>query len=149
MLDYAVAPHEGKGTGEQALLRQLLSRIYEGDIILGNAHFENYFLLVLLQPAGADVVFEKHGAQPIVFRQCSKRLGKKDGLFVLKQPACPDWLNGRIIEAMLGIMAEPIVEDRPDRIEPRAIKRRAKAYPKLQHSPAKARQLKRYQGKAA
>ena len=56
---------------------------------------------------------------------------------------------GRIIEAMLGIMAEPIVGDRPDRIEPRAVKRRAKAYPKLQHSRAKARQLKRYQGKAA
>ena len=83
MLGYAVAPHEGKGTGEQALLRQLLSRIYEGDIILGNAHFENYFLLVLLQLAGANVVFEKHGAQPIDFRQSSKRLGKKDGLFVL------------------------------------------------------------------
>ena len=27
MLDYAVAPYEGKGTAEQALLRQLLSRI--------------------------------------------------------------------------------------------------------------------------
>ena len=62
MLDYAVAPYEGKGTGEQALLRQLLSRVYEGDIILGDAHFENYFLLVLLQLAGADMVFEKHGA---------------------------------------------------------------------------------------
>ena len=55
MLDYAVAPHEGKGTGEQALLRQLLSRIYEGDIILGNAHFENYLLLVPLQLAEADI----------------------------------------------------------------------------------------------
>ena len=52
-------------------------------------------------------------------------------------------------EAMPGIMAEPIVGNRPDRIEPRAVKRRAKAYPKLQHSRAKTRQLKRYQGKAA
>ena len=217
------------------------------------------------------MVFEKHGARPIDFRQCSKRLGKKDGLFVLRQPACPDWLNRTFYEqytpeeltvraiktkkrvivttlvdetrytraeisalyrkrwhveldfrsiktlmkmevlrckspdrvrkeisvhllaynllralmartaqmtgqtpreisfraaqqtlrdfhmipllnankAMLGIMAEPIVGDRPDRIEPRAVKRRAKAYPKLQHSRAKARQLKRYQGKAA
>ena len=56
---------------------------------------------------------------------------------------------GRIIEAMSGIMAEHRVGDRPDRIEPRAVKRRAKAYPKLQHSRAKARQLKGYQGKAA
>ena len=81
-------PYEGKGAVEQALLRQLLSRIHEGDIILGNAHFENYFLLVLLQLAGAGVVFEKHGARPIIFRQCSKRLGKKDGLLVLERPAC-------------------------------------------------------------
>ena len=58
VLDYTVAPREGKGTGEQALLRQLLSPIQKGDIILGDANFENYFLLVLLQPAGADVVFE-------------------------------------------------------------------------------------------
>ena len=38
---------------------------------------------------------------------------------------------GRIIEAMPGIMAEPRVGDRPDRIERQAVKRRAKAYPKL------------------
>ena len=35
MLEYAVAPYAGKGTSEQALLRQFLSRIHEGDIILG------------------------------------------------------------------------------------------------------------------
>ena len=29
---------------------------------------------------------------------CSKRLGKKDGLFVLKRPACPDWLNRTFYE---------------------------------------------------
>ena len=88
VLDYAVAPYGGKGTGEQALLSQLLSPIQEGEIILGETHFENYFPLVLLQLAGADVVFEKHGTLHIDFRQCSKRLGKKDGLFVLKRPAC-------------------------------------------------------------
>ena len=44
------------------------------------------------------MVFEKHGARPIDFRQCSKRLGKKDGLFVLKRPACPDWLNRTFYE---------------------------------------------------
>ena len=44
------------------------------------------------------MVFEKHGAQPIDFRQSSKRLGKKDGLFVLKRPACTNWLNRTFYE---------------------------------------------------
>ncbi len=52
VLDVAVGPCEGKGTGEQALLRALLSRIHEGDNLPGNANFENYFLLVFLQLAG-------------------------------------------------------------------------------------------------
>ncbi|MTI12228.1 hypothetical protein E1189_04110 [Sansalvadorimonas verongulae] len=61
--------------------------------MLGDANFENYFLLVLLRLAGADVVFEKHGARHIDFRQCDKKLGKKDGLFVLKRPPCPEWMS--------------------------------------------------------
>ena len=275
VLDYATASYEGKETGEQALLRQLFSRIQEGDIILGDANFENYFLLVLLQLAGADTVFEKHGARHIDFRQCEKKLGKKDGLFVLKRPACPEWMSqafyeqytpkeltvraiktkkriivttlfdearysraeisalyqkrwhieldfraiktlmkmdilrckspdmvrkeisvhllaynllralmartaqmtgqspreisfraaqqtlrdfhilrlstdnlAGIVDVMLGIMAEHQVGNRSGRSEPRAVKRRPKAFPKLQHSRAKARRLKKYQGKA-
>lgn len=254
-------------------MRQLLSRVYEGDIYLGDANFENYFLLVLLQLAGADAVCEKHGARRIDFRQCDKKLGKKDGLFVLKRPARPEWMSqafyeqytpeeltvraiktrkriivttlvddtlyskaeisalyqkrwhveldfrsvktlmkmdvlrckspdmvrkeisvhllaynllrvlmGRtamvtgqsprevsfraaqqtlrdfhvvllcaddlpgVIESMLSIMTEHIVGNRPGRSEPRAVKRRPKAFPKLQHSRAKARQLRQYKG---
>ncbi|WP_230460411.1 transposase [Sansalvadorimonas verongulae] len=275
-MDFATSPYEGKETGEQALLRQLLSRIREGDIMLGDANFENYFLLVLLRLAGADVVFEKHGSRHIDFR-CDKKLGKTDGLFVLKRPACPEWMsrtfyeqftpkeltvraiksrkriimttlvddkrytraeinalylkrwhveldlrsmktlmkmdvlrckspdmvrvqgnfsvpaglqptagvdgsNGTddredapghqlqsdtqtlqdfhslllssdppagVIEAMLNIIAEHQVGNRPGRSEPRAVKRRPKAFPKLQHTRPKARRLKKYQGKAA
>ena len=48
---------------------------------------------------------------------------------------------------MLGIMAEHRVGDRPDRIEPRAVKRRAKAYPKLQHSPPRLDNSRAIKGK--
>ncbi|MCL6269282.1 hypothetical protein M3P05_04895, partial [Sansalvadorimonas sp. 2012CJ34-2] len=54
-----------------------------------------------------------------------------------------------VVDVMLGIMAEHQVGDRSGRSEPRAVKRRPKAFPKLQHSRAKARRLKTYQGKAA
>ncbi len=54
-----------------------------------------------------------------------------------------------IVGVMLGIMAEHQVGDRSERPEPRAVKRQPKAFPKLQHSRTKARQLTKYQGKAA
>ena len=63
LLDFAVAPYEGKETGEQALLRRLLFNLRVDDILLGDANFENYFLLALLFQAKADVVFEKNGAR--------------------------------------------------------------------------------------
>ena len=44
------------------------------------------------------MVFEKRGALHIDFRQCSKRLGKKDGLFVLKRPTCTNRLNRTFYE---------------------------------------------------
>ncbi|WBA79916.1 hypothetical protein [Endozoicomonas sp. GU-1] len=59
LLDFAVAAYEGKETGEQALLRKLFSHLQDGGILLGDANFENYFLLALLLQAKADVVFEK------------------------------------------------------------------------------------------
>ncbi|WP_422490521.1 hypothetical protein [Endozoicomonas sp. ALE010] len=51
MLDFAVAAYEGKETGEQALLRKLFSHLQDGDILLGDANFENCFLLALLLQA--------------------------------------------------------------------------------------------------
>ena len=77
MLDYVVAPYEGKGAGEQALLRQLLSRIHEGDIILGDAHFENYFLLVLLQLAGLMWFLRSMAPSLSTFVNLARGLAKK------------------------------------------------------------------------
>lgn len=93
MLGSAVASCQGKKTGETSLLRQLLSHIQEGDILLGDAIFENYFLLSLLQLGGADVVFEKNGARNMDFRQCHKKQGKQDGLILLKKPPRPGWMS--------------------------------------------------------
>ncbi len=59
---------EVKETGEQALLRTLLSRLRPGD-----------FLLALLLPASADRVFEKKGARCIDCRQCDGKSGSKEG----------------------------------------------------------------------
>ena len=90
---YAVAPYKGKQTGETALLRQLLGHLKANDILLGDAIFENYFLVALLQLGDIDVVLEKNGARHVDFRQCDQKLGKKDGLIHLKKPARPAWMS--------------------------------------------------------
>ncbi|MGI9280490.1 MAG: IS4 family transposase [Endozoicomonas sp.] len=93
VLAYAVAPYKGKQTGEVTLFRQLVEQLKAGDIVLGDAIFENYFLLALLQIGDIDAVCEKNGARHVDFRQCDQKLGKKDGLIHLRKPARPDWMN--------------------------------------------------------
>ena len=100
LLDFAVAPYEGKETGEQALLRRLLFHLRAGDILLGDANFENYFLLALILQVQADVVFEKNGSRIIDFRKCYQKLGSKDGLFKLKRPVKPEWMSRELYDQM-------------------------------------------------
>ena len=100
LLDSAVAACKGKGTGEQALLRQMRSSLNAGDILLADANFENYFLLVQLLDAGIDAVFEKNGSRNIDFRKCQEKLGKRDGLFRLVRPMRPDWMTLEVYDQM-------------------------------------------------
>ena len=100
LLDSAVAACEGKGTGEQALLRKMLPSLDAGDVLLADANFENYFPLVQLLEAGIDAVFEKNGSRKIDFRKCQEKLGKRDGLFRLERPKRPDWMTQEFYDQM-------------------------------------------------
>lgn len=93
VIDSAVSPCKGKGTGEQALLRSMQSDLQQGDIVLGDANFENYFVLTGLINLGVDAVFEKNGARNVDFRTCDEKLGKRDGLFKLIRPPRPEWMT--------------------------------------------------------
>ncbi len=95
-----MAPYEGKGTGEQALLRKLFDHLSAGDILLGDAIFENYFLLAMLLQVNADAVFEKNGSRFVDFRKCFQKLGSKDGLFKLERPARPEWMGQELYNQM-------------------------------------------------
>ncbi|WP_245673612.1 transposase [Endozoicomonas ascidiicola] len=93
MLDAAVAPCTGKETGEQALLRQMFGSLNKEDILLGDANFENYFILAALISANIDGVFEKNDSRSLDFRKCHVKLGSKEGLFKLARPARPAWMD--------------------------------------------------------
>ncbi|KAA0446271.1 MAG: IS4 family transposase [Candidatus Thioglobus sp.] len=114
VLNAEVAACKGKGTGELALLRQMHSSLKSGDILLGDAIYENYFTLTQLQQLGVDAVFEKNGARNVDFRTCTEKLGKKDGLFTLARPPRPKW------------MSEEIYSQQPEELTVRMIKHKTR-----------------------
>ena len=65
--DLAIAPYEGKGTGETTLLRAMYDALRPGDVVLADALFDNYFLVCELRRRGIDVVvraqYERVGSQ--------------------------------------------------------------------------------------
>ena len=92
LLDYAIAPYQGKETGEHALLRTILDCFSSSDIMLGDRYYCTYFLIARLQSMGVDAVFQQHASRNSDFRR-GKRLGIKDHLTTWKKPSCPDWMD--------------------------------------------------------
>src|SRR3954467_10728961 len=70
--DLAIAPYEGKGTGETTLLRELYGALKPGDVVLADALFDNYFLICDLRERGIDVVaraqYQRVGSQVLEVR---------------------------------------------------------------------------------
>ena len=65
--DLAIAPYEGKGTGETTLLRAMYGSLKPGDVVLVDALFDNYFLICELRDRGIDLVaraqYQRVGSQ--------------------------------------------------------------------------------------
>ena len=94
LLNAAMGGFRGKGSGEQSLLRTMLCTFTEGDLVMGDALFGDYFMIASLMNNGVDVLFEQHGGrkQVIDFRK-GQHLGPKDHLVQLKKPKCkPGWM---------------------------------------------------------
>jgi hypothetical protein len=70
--DLALAPYEGKGTGETTLLRQMYGALKPGDLVLADALFDNYFLICELRALGIDLVaraqYQRVGSQVVESR---------------------------------------------------------------------------------
>jgi hypothetical protein len=92
LLDLAIAPWSGKGTGEHTLLRQLMHVFEAGDVVLGDAYYASYFLIALLMQMKVDVVFAVNGNRGSDFRR-GKRVGKGDHIMEWKKPVRPEWMD--------------------------------------------------------
>jgi hypothetical protein len=70
--DLAIAPYEGKGTGETTLLREMDGALKPGDVIRADALFDNDFLICELRDRGIDLVaraqYQRVGSQVLQSR---------------------------------------------------------------------------------
>lgn len=92
ILDLAIAPYAGKGTGETSLLRQVMGNFNPGDVVLGDGCYASFFLMATLIKNKVDGVFPILGGRNYNFR-LGKRLGKKDHLVKLNKPQKPKWMS--------------------------------------------------------
>lgn len=92
VLDVAMGPYKGKGTGEHALFRELLKCFSKGDIMLADSYYCSYFLIAALMAMGVDFVFEQHGARDTDFRT-GEKLGRRDHVVKWDRPTRPQWMR--------------------------------------------------------
>jgi putative transposase len=95
LCDLAIAPYEGKETGESALLRQLLGCFKPGDLAVFDRCLCSYLMLAILQRAGVQFVANLHVRRPDDFRQ-GRRLGKDDRLITWTRPTRPEWMSAEL-----------------------------------------------------
>ena len=95
VLDRAMGPYQGKGTGEYGLFRELLGCFVAGDVMLADSYYCSFFLIAALQARGVDVLFEQHGARHTDFRTGAK-LGARDHVVKWSKPvARPAWMTAQ------------------------------------------------------
>lgn len=95
IVDANIGTYSGKGTGEQALLRDILHNFKRGDIILADAMFSTYSLLSYAIEHGIDIVFVQNGARSrkTDFTK-GKILGEDDHILTIKKPKDnPQWMD--------------------------------------------------------
>ena len=97
--DLAIGPYSGKETGETALLRELLSRLEPGEILLADRYYCTYFMICLLLEAKVDIVTRLHQHRTVDFRR-GKRLGAGDHIVEWLRPPRPQWMDHETYQRM-------------------------------------------------
>lgn len=114
VLDLAIGPYKGKGTGENALLRSVWDQFSPGDVVVADRAFGSYCNIALSKESGIDLVTRLHQKRHYDFRT-GKRLGKDDHIVTWSKPQeRPDWLDKETFEQL------------PDELEVREVKIRVR-----------------------
>lgn len=92
VLRYQVAACEGKGTGEQSLLANLLDHLTASDVVLADALLATGWIIEGAQRRGADVVMAQQGRRITDFTR-GQRLGKHDHVVHWPRPPKPQTMS--------------------------------------------------------
>ncbi len=92
VLNWAMSASQGKGTGEQALFRELLDSLDAGDVLIADRYHCTYWTLTMLAGRGVDVVARLHARRLHDFRR-GKRLGRADHIVQWQRPPRPQWMD--------------------------------------------------------
>lgn len=92
VLDAAIRPYQGKGTGETGMLRELADVFKRGDVLLGDRYFAGYWDIAFWLQRGVHVVSRLPVSREAKFRD-GQRLGPGDYLVEWKKTQRPDWID--------------------------------------------------------
>lgn len=92
VMDLAIAPYQGKETGESALLRSMLGSLASGDIAVMDRYYCSFMMIALLLGQGTHTCARKHHLRHSDFRR-GEQLGKYDHLIVWARPQRPTWMD--------------------------------------------------------
>lgn len=92
VLDAAISPYKGKGTGETAMLRGLADLFSPGDILMGDRYYSGYWDIAFWLARGVDLVSIISVSRKVDFRK-GQRLGKTDHIVQWKKTARPEWID--------------------------------------------------------
>lgn len=95
VLDYALGPYQGKGSGESSLFSTLLHTLQPGDLLLADRYYCTYAIMALLVHHGVQGLFQKHAQRKPHWHR-GERLGAKDHLIKwAKPPRKPVWMSAQ------------------------------------------------------
>jgi hypothetical protein len=89
--DLAIAPYQGKGTGEKTLFRSMYDTLNPGDVVLADALFDDYFIVCELCRRGIDIVARAQ------YERVGTRIAKSkpgDDIIVWQRPNKPRGMTG-------------------------------------------------------
>lgn len=95
--DVSIGPYEGKETGENALLREILDCLPKGDVVVFDRYYCSFMMLSILQLRGVHFCVRLHQRRLSDFRR-GRRLGKDDHLVTWIRPVKPAWMSDELYE---------------------------------------------------
>jgi hypothetical protein len=89
--DLAIAPYQGKGTGETNLFRRMYDTLQAGEVVLADALFDDYFIACELCQRGIDIVARAQ------YERVATRIAQSrpdDDIIVWERPTKPRGMTG-------------------------------------------------------